>query len=343
MIDSCVKITLDIRETSMPIVVKAKRGDTGRKILITLADGGMPYEISEDCYATFTGQKADKTKINNACTIKNNVIEYIFTEQTCAVVGRMMAEIKLYGTDNKMLTSASFILEVHNTVFNEGDIASENEMEILDALILMTMALKEKVEQLKQQGGGAADPEAIEKAIEEYLAANPLNAADIIIKGEGDNETTLAAKLYEIIQSLNGKVSKSELETEAQRIVEEYLEENPIEGGYPTTTEITDESTNEEVPTAAAVREYIGQHSGGDVNEATVKKYVDKYLAENPPGAGVTFIPTVAADGTLSWTNDGGLKNPPAINIRGASVAKATVERTNLTDDIVGANITMID
>lgn len=32
---------------------------------------------------------------------------------------------------------------------------------------------------------------------------------------------------------------------------------------------------------------------------------------------GATFTPSVSADGTLSWTNDGGLPNPDPVNIRG--------------------------
>ena len=33
---------------------------------------------------------------------------------------------------------------------------------------------------------------------------------------------------------------------------------------------------------------------------------------------GTTFVPSVSADGVLSWTNDGGLENPAAVNIKGA-------------------------
>lgn len=33
---------------------------------------------------------------------------------------------------------------------------------------------------------------------------------------------------------------------------------------------------------------------------------------------GTTFTPSVSGDGTLSWTNDGGLDNPPSVNIKGA-------------------------
>ena len=42
---------------------------------------------------------------------------------------------------------------------------------------------------------------------------------------------------------------------------------------------------------------------------------------DGAPGAdgadGVTFTPSVAADGTISWTNDGGRQNPSSVNIKG--------------------------
>lgn len=153
MNDACTRLTLDVQENRAPVVVKAKKSDTGRKLRITLADGGMPYEISSDCYAVFTANKPDNTKIYNDCQIVNNAVEYAFTEQTCAEAGRLTAEIKLYGGDHKMLTSARFILEVHPTVFSEGDeIASETETNALDALILETTALKTEIEQKLENG-----------------------------------------------------------------------------------------------------------------------------------------------------------------------------------------------
>ena len=45
---------------------------------------------------------------------------------------------------------------------------------------------------------------------------------------------------------------------------------------------------------------------------------IDKLSIEGVPGDnGATFIPYVDVDGTLSWTNDGGLKNPDPVNIKG--------------------------
>lgn len=44
--------------------------------------------------------------------------------------------------------------------------------------------------------------------------------------------------------------------------------------------------------------------------------------ADGSPGAdGATFTPSVSADGTLSWTNDGDLPNPTPVNIKGPAGA----------------------
>ena len=161
MIDSITRITLNLQETNTMVSIRAKRGDTGRKLLIHLSDGSIPYHISDDCYATFTAKKPDGTKINNACTIENNVIEYEFTEQTCTAVGTMKAEIRLYGADDKMITSACFLVNVYDTVFRDGDeVGSETEMHTLDDLILRANAfLNETGKLLRWHGNWDSEPE----------------------------------------------------------------------------------------------------------------------------------------------------------------------------------------
>ena len=161
MIDSITRITLNLQETNTMVSIRAKRGDTGRKLLIHLSDGSIPYHISDDCYATFTAKKPDGTKINNPCTIENNVIEYEFTEQTCTAVGTMKAEIRLYGADDKMITSACFLVNVYDTVFRDGDeVSSEGEMNILDDLILQVKKLmNETGKNLRWAGNWDSDAE----------------------------------------------------------------------------------------------------------------------------------------------------------------------------------------
>ena len=44
---------------------------------------------------------------------------------------------------------------------------------------------------------------------------------------------------------------------------------------------------------------------------------VTQTVANTAGDDGVTFTPSVSAEGIISWTNDGGLENPTPINIRG--------------------------
>lgn len=49
---------------------------------------------------------------------------------------------------------------------------------------------------------------------------------------------------------------------------------------------------------------------------------------------GATFTPSASADGVLSWTNDRGMENPPAVNIRGTPGVSPTVK----VDEVQGGH-----
>lgn len=59
-------------------------------------------------------------------------------------------------------------------------------------------------------------------------------------------------------------------------------------------------------------------------SESNAKAYMDttKDLSENVN----VFVPTVDADGTLTWTNKAGLSNPDAVNIKGAKGDEVTID-----------------
>ena len=136
------KITLDIHKTVSQVSLSVKKGDTGRRLLIHLAERGYPYHISEDCYAVFTAKKPDGKVVFNECSIVDCVIIYEFTEQTVAAVGLADCEIILYGADGKQLTSASFNIVVEDTIYDtETEIESTSEYNALAALIAKLQAL----------------------------------------------------------------------------------------------------------------------------------------------------------------------------------------------------------
>ena len=158
MTNSYYKISLDIHDHGSSVSLKAKKGDTGRLLYITLMDGRNPYVITNECRAVFTAKKADGNILYNECSIIGNVVTYAFTPQTCAATGKTECEIKLYGAENKLLTSARFTLLVEDTVYNEGDeVESEKEVSALTALVSEATTLITNVETKLARGDFKGD------------------------------------------------------------------------------------------------------------------------------------------------------------------------------------------
>ena len=138
------KITLDVHDTVSQVSLSVKRRETGRRLLIHLADNGYPYHISKDCYAVFTARKPDGKVIFNECTIDDCVIVYGFTEQTTVAAGMMECEIQLYGSDGKLIIGSGFTIIVEDTIYDEEtEIESTSEFSALTALIAEVLKLKQ--------------------------------------------------------------------------------------------------------------------------------------------------------------------------------------------------------
>lgn len=173
---SYYNISLDIQNHGSNVSLKAKKGDTGRMLHITLVDGGKPFVLTNDCYAVFAAKKADGNILYNKCTIDGNTISYAFTPQTTSAVGRAECEIKLYGADDKLITSARFALVVEDTVYNEGDeIEPEKEVSALTALISAATTLINDVTD-KLESGAFIGPQGISGVI---VPANGFFALEI--------------------------------------------------------------------------------------------------------------------------------------------------------------------
>ena len=147
MNNSFYKIYLDIHNYGSHVLLKAKKGDTGSLLFITLMDGKNRYVITPECYAVFSAKKADGNILYNKCSFFENMIVYEFTPQTTSSVGRVECEIKLYGGGDKLLTSAEFTLLVMDTVYNEDEeVGSEKEVSALTDLVSKTTTLINEVE-----------------------------------------------------------------------------------------------------------------------------------------------------------------------------------------------------
>ena len=135
MIHSVFKINLDVHAAASQATVTMKRGDTARRISITLSERGRPYMISGECTAVFTAEKPDGHIVFNDCEIDGNTIHYNITPQTTAVVGVVPCEIRLYGANDALLTSPQFTLVVTETIYHDGvEVESATEVTALTHL-----------------------------------------------------------------------------------------------------------------------------------------------------------------------------------------------------------------
>lgn len=137
MIQSTFRFSLDIHEEHSNVCLNVKKGDTNsRKLHITLTEDGIPYEISDECYAVFTATKHDGKVLYNDCVIDDDTIIYELTPQTTASSGVMDCEIQLYGAGDALLTSPRFLIVVDDTVYDtETEIVSTDEYKALLELI----------------------------------------------------------------------------------------------------------------------------------------------------------------------------------------------------------------
>lgn len=118
---SVYDLTLDLQGCHSPLTVWVKRGDTHRTLRLHLADGGKPYQPAMGVTAAFTAKKPDGTLLYNQCALEGNVAIYNLTPQTTALAGEVNCELRLYGPEDALLTTAAFLLCVEETVYGDGD------------------------------------------------------------------------------------------------------------------------------------------------------------------------------------------------------------------------------
>lgn len=152
MQNACIRMVLDVRERNVPNVIVVKKNDTARTLRIHLVDGNVAYYIGSDCTVVLTAAKADGSKLFNSCTVEENVVVYPFTEQTCSCAGRMICEVRVMGSDGKMLTSASFTMVVQETAYTDGDTVSQGEADALALLVGQTTALRDELNRKLENG-----------------------------------------------------------------------------------------------------------------------------------------------------------------------------------------------
>ena len=128
-------MTLDLHKSQSQYSISARVGDTNRKLLINLTDGGVPYKIPEGCSADISIKRPNSVPFEDPCAIKDStVIEYQFREGTAAMAGIHNCDLTLYSLEGKVLGSPKFTLVVNDRAVKYDTLDTSTEpWSIIDA------------------------------------------------------------------------------------------------------------------------------------------------------------------------------------------------------------------
>ena len=223
-------LSIDLRNQGFPQRIRATQADANTRIVeVSLYDGGVEWTIPNGVAAAVGYRKPDGTA----------------------------------GLYDKLPDGTSALTISENTVTAILAPQVLTAPGIVSAVIILTDDSMRQLSTFPFQIYVEKNPAAGLVVSDNYI--NVVDAIGDLNTLVTNDKSSLVAAINEIARNNGDTISDEQI----AQAVADYLDEHPIEGGYTTTTEITDESTDDEVPTAAAVREYVEKHSGGNVDFKT--------------------------------------------------------------------------
>lgn len=134
---STYRFTLDLQKHQSQMSIAVFRYDTAVKLYISLTDGGKPYLMKDGCKAYFFGKRADGAELVHPCMIQNNTeVIYAFEDTTSCIDGIVDCQIRLYGTDGRLITAPRFIIVVDERVIIDENVEiTGNTLSALDEIL----------------------------------------------------------------------------------------------------------------------------------------------------------------------------------------------------------------
>ena len=310
MNNSIYRVSLDIHDTASQTMLNVKKSDNGRQINFVLTDGGKPYVITEGCKAYFRALKPSKENLLfNECTIANNVITYILTNQTSAEVGIVDCEIRLNGADGKQITSPRFSLCVEDIIYSDSEVESKDEFTALQTAL-------EKADKLIADISNKVD-----KVPGKDLSTNDFTTElkdKLDGMEEGANKTTVDAELSATSENpVQNKIVKAALdkkitEPTTNGLVRKFM--NGIYGTMGVDTTMPTSPTNNSVPSTKLLEDKLKNALGmSDANLQKSGLLIQTYIpAGSTPGTvGTRIYSVIERDvSTLDDTSTGTGKVP---------------------------------
>ena len=192
-------ITLDLLETGVKVIVKAKQNDRNtRYIAAHLYAGNVTYPVPSGTEIAFRYKKPDGTAgfydalpdNSPAITVSGNTVTVELVEQVLTVAGRVHCEINMYNAASEKLTTFTFEIAVEESVLTDAEIVSSDYYNVLTAEIAKALQAvtdaTEQAENAAQSAQEAADSAAMSK---DWAAGQPVtySGAPVSIAYAGEN------------------------------------------------------------------------------------------------------------------------------------------------------------
>ena len=127
-------IQLELYGKTKFYLVSAKQGDKATRFVeVELMMYGNQFVIPADAVVYANIKKPDKKFCYNECKVENNHVMVELTNQALAAAGTAYCDIEIRRASNsEILSSASFTIEIEESMRDESAILSSNEISALD-------------------------------------------------------------------------------------------------------------------------------------------------------------------------------------------------------------------
>lgn len=139
-------LTLDVVTERSPFdYTSVKRGDNESRVLVvSLTCMGKNFEIPEDASIELRCKKPDGTATLTDGNIVDNKIYIELTQNTLAVPGDALCELKLT-KDTEVLTTVNFILRILENALSDDEIISTNDFTSIKTEFLKSFVVDDKM------------------------------------------------------------------------------------------------------------------------------------------------------------------------------------------------------
>lgn len=131
--DYIKEITVDLAGEMLFEYITAVQGDTARAVKITILSNCRPFVPPAGARAVIRCRKPDgKPVFNDASINEDGTITAPLTAQMLAAAGNCRCEVTLYGADEKVLTTVSFIVKVTPKTVSDNEVESTAEFTAIE-------------------------------------------------------------------------------------------------------------------------------------------------------------------------------------------------------------------